>query len=667
LKSTPWVRQRQAGAVLAVGAAASLLCIAIAPASASGATNPQAGKTAVPQGASSAVLKNAGVFGPTPPSTPETVSFVLKARNIGRLEASVQARMPGGYLSVSRFAHRFGQGESNISALEGYLAKFKITASAYADGLDITADGTAGEFDSALSVHQSDFMIPAVPARNGQAGRPAMRIHGTRDKALLPRHLARFVLDILGLTNYPTFASNAVHVPALAHGVRPSKVQTGSLTPADFAKQYRLNPLYAKGATGNGQTIGIVTLASVLPSDAEHFWNTTLGIATKASRITLDNVDGGSGPVSDQLGSGETTLDVEQSGALAPNANIIVYQAPNSDPGFADAFFDAASQNTAGTVSTSWGEAETVIASGIVSGTEPPAYAQAFDEAFLEMAAQGQSMFDTAGDAGAYDDSDELGTTQLDVDNPADSPWATVGGGTTLRGSIPLSSTVSARISKQRAWGWDWLWPFFALFSDPATNAPFTSEAAFAFTQAAGGGGGFSAFEHTPSYQRPIRGLHQFSAAEYLTPADPQPVGGLTLPTQWLFNATPPVITGHGHGRAVPDVSTNADPWTGYEEYFTGFTGDPLEVGWGGTSFVAPQLNGATSVIDSFVGHRVGFWNPAIYRFAAQHNSPFTPLDSASAHNTNLFYSGSPGHLYNASTGLGTPNLARLARDFKRH
>ena len=37
MKSTPWVRQRQAGAVLAVGAAASLLCIAIAPASASGA------------------------------------------------------------------------------------------------------------------------------------------------------------------------------------------------------------------------------------------------------------------------------------------------------------------------------------------------------------------------------------------------------------------------------------------------------------------------------------------------------------------------------------------------------------------------------------------------------------------------------------------------------
>ena len=38
-----------------------------------------------------------------------------------------------------------------------------------------------------------------------------------------------------------------------------------------------------------------------------------------------------------------------------------------------------------------------------------------------------------------------------------------------------------------------------------------------------------------------------------------------------------------------------------------------LQGGWGGTSFVAPQLNGSTAVIDSALGHRVGFWNPSIY------------------------------------------------------
>jgi subtilase family serine protease len=111
-------------------------------------------------------------------------------------------------------------------------------------------------------------------------------------------------------------------------------------------------------------------------------------------------------------------------------------------------------------------------------------------------------------------------------------------------------------------------------------------------------------------------------------------------------------------------VSADADPFTGYEEYFTGFSGDPLETDWGGTSFVAPQLNGSTALIDSLLGHRVGFWNPAIYQFATGWNSPFSPLDTASNSNDNLYYTGTPGHVYNVGSGLGTPNLARLAGDF---
>src|SRR5437868_6626869 len=82
---------------------------------------------------------------------------------------------------------------------------------------------------------------------------------------------------------------------------------------------------------------------------------------------------------------------------------MIVYQAPNTDPGFADAYFTAASQNVASTVSASWGEWETVLAASILSGQAASTYLQAFNEAFLEMAAQGQSGFVAAGDAGAYD------------------------------------------------------------------------------------------------------------------------------------------------------------------------------------------------------------------------------------------------------------------------
>ena len=167
--------------------------------------------------------------------------------------------MPGGFLSAGQFANQYGQPQSNISALRSYLSKFGISSTALADGLDVTANGTAGQFDRALSVQQSNYNLPPVPPRYGHPGRPGMTIHGTKQSPLLPRNLAQFVLAVLGLTNYPTYASESVRVP----GVVPSVEQDGNLTPEDFAKQYDLNPLYSGGANGSGRTIGIVTLASV--------------------------------------------------------------------------------------------------------------------------------------------------------------------------------------------------------------------------------------------------------------------------------------------------------------------------------------------------------------------------------------------------------------------
>ena len=589
------------------------------------------------------------------------MSFILKARNVGSLEGSVETGMPGGYLTVRQFASSYGQTAGHIAALRTYLTGFGLKVTALPDGLDLTATGTADQFNSALTVQQQQYTVPAVPARAGQPARRATVIHGTVDEPLLPASLGSFVRAILGLTNYPTFSSTAVHVPSLAKGVKPAAVQTGSLTPADFAKQYKLNPLYKEGATGRGETIGIVTLASVDPAVPEYFWNSILHIATKANRITLDNVDGGSGPVSNASGSDETTLDVEQSGAIAPRSNIIVYQAPNTDYGFVDGFFTAASQNVADTVSASWGESETDITASVDEGIESDAYADSFDEAFLELAAQGQSTFLSSGDYGAYTADEDLGTTNLSAGNPDSSPWVTAAGGTTLPGTIPLTSTDSATIKAQRTWGWDWLWPHYADFGA-------TSESAFAVTAVAGSGGGFSQYEATPFYQQLVPSAHRFSAVEYLTPIDVESVApGLAEPTAWLFNPAPEVQAGTGTGRATPDVSADADPFTGYEEYYTWNDGPAsVEDGWGGTSFVAPQLNGATAVIDSLLGHRVGFWNPKIYRLAAQPGSPFAPLDTAGTSNDNLYYTGTPGHTYNVGSGLGTPNLAALAGDFRR-
>ena len=651
-------------AVAAVVPASALMASAASAATPS----PQPSKVAVAQGIGPATLQNATVFGNTPSTTPESVSFILRGRNLSGLASVVEAgHSPG--ISVAQFAKKYGQGPTVIAALEKYLKGFGITVTeTYADGLDVSTSGTAGEYDSALSVQQQQYHVPAVPARDGSSGIPAQNIHGTRQTPMLPGSFGRYVLAVLGLSNYSPFTDHLTHVPSEVRSstsATPTATYTGNLTPADFAKNYGLNPLYQDGMTGQGQTIGIVTLAGFDPTTAEYFWNNVLHISTASNRITVDNVDGGPGAPNEQAGSGESDLDVEQSGALAPDASIVVYQAPNTDPGFADAMFAAATGNTAGTVSSSWGESETVLKAGVAAGQETAAYGQAFDEAFLEMAAQDQSMFTSAGDSGAYDASGDLGTTNLSVDTPADSPFVTAAGGTTLGGQIsatvvPSSGptvNVNATIPAQRAWGWDWLWPEYAAFGAP-------SESAFAVTQIGGGGGGYSTTEPTPSYQEGA-GTGSFKAVQYLTPTADQTVDNLLLPTSWNFNPTPSVQSGYGTGRAVPDVSADADPFTGYLLYDP-LSSVPVQAGWGGTSFVAPQLNGSAALINEYAGHRVGLWNPAIYRLAQGPNSPFTPLDTAGTSNDNLYYTGTPGHIYNVGTGLGYPNLAKLASDLAR-
>jgi subtilase family serine protease len=84
----------------------------------------------------------------------------------------------------------------------------------------------------------------------------------------------------------------------------------------------------------------------------------------------------------------------------------------------------------------------------------------------------------------------------------------------------------------------------------------------------------------------------------------------------------------------------------------------------GGTSYAAPQVAAANAVMGSGLQTRIGFWNPQIYKFAAQQDTPFNVLDDADQNN-NLYYTGQPGKLYNQATGLGTINYEKLYGHFQ--
>jgi kumamolisin len=407
--------------------------------------------------------------------------------------------------------------------------------------VNISTTGTAGEYDQVLSVTQKQYDIPAQPGRNGLSGIPAQNnIHGNVQAPLLPFRLSNFVLAILGLSNYGPYGNYATkpttsllkpQAGSSNYCLATFGLPNGCHLPSFFSKTYNLTPLYAHGATGQGQGLAIVTLAALDPGSPEYFWS-NIAHVTHTSGLTVDNVDGGPGAPSIASGTDETDLDVEESGAIAPGANVNVYQAPNTDYGFSDAVFTAASQNAAGSVSASWGESETAVVASILSGQEAATYVAAFDEAFLEMAAQGQSAFTSSADGGAYTAYEDIGTTNLSADVPADSPYITAAGATTLPWTGTLTGpdgTAPVSVTAQRIWGWDYLWPAIA----STTGVPLA-------TAVDGTGGGFSQLEPTPLYQQFVSGTHNFHAVQYLTPADYTTVApGLVEPTAWNFNLAP--------------------------------------------------------------------------------------------------------------------------------
>jgi kumamolisin len=132
---------------------------------------------------------------------------------------------------------------------------------------------------------------------------------------------------------------------------------------------------------------------------------------------------------------GEVLLDIEVAGALAPDAELFVYFAPNTDQGFLDAVSQAAQATTTPTaMSISWGQSED-------DWTEQAR--TAMDAAFADAAAVGVTVTAAAGDGGSSDGATD-GTAHCDF--PASSPHVLACGGT------KLSATTDGSVTSETVW-----------------------------------------------------------------------------------------------------------------------------------------------------------------------------------------------------------------------
>ncbi|MDR3673915.1 MAG: S53 family peptidase, partial [Acidobacteriota bacterium] len=490
--------------------------------------------------------------------------------------------------------------------------------------------------------------------------------HAPLSRPTIPSELATSVSVVAGLDTRPSlrplYHSASQQIRRAPPAAMPAATGNplGSLTVADFANDYDVQPLYKRGVTGKGRTLAIATLASFTPSDAFAYWS-ALKLKVNKNRLKIVNVDGGPGSPSDASGSFETTIDVEQSGGIAPGANIIVYQAPNTNQGFVDLFAAAVDSNAADTISVSWGfwewyqNLENSPVTDPITG-KSVGLLNAFHELFVRAAIQGQTLFAASGDGGAYDANNDFGcspestpscSTPLTVDNPASDTAMTAAGGTTLPGlqEYCLNSACTPpyydiNLTHERVWGWDYLNGYCSAIGvpDPIACGTFPG----------GSGGGVSIIFAKPVYQYSLPGVQRSQPGQ-----------------RWIYDGTLTyVLPSNYAGRNVPDISFNADPQTGYVVYYTsdvsGFSVQPY---WGGTSFVAPQLNGVSALLGDYLhGSPLGLLNYPLYGLALSgdaYGGPNPPLHPI-AYGDNWFYQGTNG--YNPGAGLGTLDVANFAR-----
>jgi kumamolisin len=260
--------------------------------------------------------------------------------------------------------------------------------------------GTVAQFNAAFGVDLQRFEYPGGSYR-GRVG-----------SVQLPDELQGRVEAVLGLDNRPVAKPHFRVRRADAGG-------TTSFTPLQIASLYNFPP-----GTGQGECVGIIELGGGERTADLRAYFSALGISS-APKVTAVSVDQGKNhPTGDPNGpDGEVMLDIEVVGAIAPQANIAVYFAPNTDAGFLDAVTTAIhdATNKPSVISISWGGPES-------SWTQQSL--TAFDSAFQAAAAMGITVCVASGDNGS---SDGVTDGADHVDFPASSPHALACGGTSLQ------------------------------------------------------------------------------------------------------------------------------------------------------------------------------------------------------------------------------------------
>jgi subtilase family serine protease len=589
--------------MLAAVVALSAVTAGLAGAGAARAAAPPAGRALA--GSVPGFTGRAAVTGAVAAGRRLTVQLWLAPRTAAAAAYAAGVATPGSalyghYLSPAQYTARFGATAAEAATAGAWLRSAGFSGiSADAERDYVRATGSVAVIDAAfgtrLRYYRSSASATAGPDR----------LYANDSALTVPSSLAASVLGVTGLDNA---APVQPHISRVAKTARPGAAgptypcsaywgqHTGTVTyrqhgtdtyptaPCGYSAGQLRSAYGLKPAnTGKGQTVALIELGQtpgMFPTLAKYAKGNALP-APSAGRYKELSLGGTLADCGDPFYL-EESLDVEAAYAMVPGANELVVGGDACDLGDygLQGLFDA---DLAVLNGNGKHPLATIASNSWTTGDEgQPALVTNIEHAFLvKAAAEGVGMYFAAGDyAGTFE--------------PAVDPYAITVGGTTLG----IGKTGSRLFET----GW----------STNIIGQPYGSTAWQELGSQATGGGA-SLLWSQPSYQKGI------------------------VPKAL---ATPPAAGNRGHGglaRSAPDISADADPFTGMLVLLQNLSATGVVTGYaseaiGGTSLASPLVAGIITAAQQGQHEPFGFIDPAIYKLARSGTGAFNdalPLTTA--------------------------------------
>ena len=344
--------------------------------------------------------------GATNPRTMIDFSLVLRLPGQARLNRFLdELNHPGSpnyhrFIDATTFGQRFGVSRAVLDTATQQLARdgIQVTGS-YPQRTALDVRATAATVERLFGLHLMNY--------RGPAGR---RFHAPTGSARVPRDLRAAVTAVAGLNGGTVETADATSIRVIE--------------PANARIAYDVDPLLGRHIAGQGERIGVISFGHYQQSDLDGF-DQQYGLPA----LTPVNVAVAGGATDNSASAvAESDLDLEVTHEIAPDAQLLDYNAPDATASGADTFGAVVDRivadGRANIVSDSWGSCE---------ATTPAADIRRDEQAMAAAAARGISLFAASGDTGAYTcQQANASDHRLSVSWPSSSPFVVSVGGSSL-------------------------------------------------------------------------------------------------------------------------------------------------------------------------------------------------------------------------------------------